>query len=190
MNITISIIQRRRAVASISGKVDTVLYMYEPSFTDRLLCHNQRRTWRWAMHGILNTLIYLVIYRPVWDNPTLLYEFLRSRNLRPRQHRCCASLYGKQGGTMKSRAILTVLGQDRVGIVAGVSRVLAENGVNIEDISQTIMQDFFTMIMLVTVDEEENSFMGLQNKLDEIAVQLGVKITVQKEDIFRYMHRL
>ncbi|HEY3375231.1 MAG TPA: ACT domain-containing protein [Candidatus Aquicultor sp.] len=91
---------------------------------------------------------------------------------------------------MKSRAILTVLGQDRVGIVAGVSRVLAENGVNIEDISQTIMQDFFTMIMLVTVDEEENSFMGLQNKLDEIAVQLGVKITVQKEDIFRYMHRL
>ncbi|MHB8841313.1 MAG: ACT domain-containing protein [Candidatus Aquicultor sp.] len=91
---------------------------------------------------------------------------------------------------MKRRAIVTVLGKDRVGIVAGVSRVLAENSVNIEDISQTIMQDFFTMIMLVTLDEDITPIAGLQDKLNEVADELGVKITVQHEDIFRYMHRL
>lgn len=91
---------------------------------------------------------------------------------------------------MKSRAILTVLGQDRVGIVAGVSRVLAENSVNIEDISQTIMQEFFTMVMLVTIDEDKVSFAELQDKLNAIGDELGVKITVQKEDIFRFMHRI
>jgi ACT domain-containing protein len=91
---------------------------------------------------------------------------------------------------MKSKAILTVLGQDRVGIVAGVSRVLAENGVNIEDISQTIMQDFFTMVMLVTVDEDKISFAELQDKLSAVGAELGVKITIQKEDIFRFMHRI
>ncbi|HZD61105.1 MAG TPA: ACT domain-containing protein [Anaerolineae bacterium] len=91
---------------------------------------------------------------------------------------------------MKSRAIVTVLGKDRVGIVAGVSRVLAENNVNIEDISQTIMQDFFTMVMLVTIDEDAISIPILQDKLDSVAEKLGVKVTVQHEDIFRYMHRL
>lgn len=91
---------------------------------------------------------------------------------------------------MKRRAIVTVLGQDRVGIVAGVSRVLAGNSVNIEDISQTIMQDFFTMIMLVTLDEDITPIAGLQDKLNEVADELGVKVTVQHEDIFRYMHRL
>ncbi|MBE0448012.1 MAG: ACT domain-containing protein [Actinobacteria bacterium] len=91
---------------------------------------------------------------------------------------------------MRSRAIVTVLGKDRVGIVAGVSRVLAENNVNIEDISQTIMQDFFTMIMLVTLDEDTISIPTLQDKLDSVAEELGVKVTVQHEDIFRYMHRL
>jgi len=91
---------------------------------------------------------------------------------------------------MRNRAIVTVLGKDRVGIVAGVSRVLAENNVNIEDISQTIMQDFFTMIMLVTLDEDQTSMAGLQEKLNAIGEELGLKITVQHEDIFRYMHRI
>lgn len=91
---------------------------------------------------------------------------------------------------MKGKAIVTVLGKDRVGIVAGVSRVLAENNVNIEDISQTIMQDFFTMMMLVTVDEDVISIANLQEKLNALAGELGLKITVQHEDIFRYMHRI
>lgn len=91
---------------------------------------------------------------------------------------------------MKSKAIVTVLGKDRVGIVAGVSRVLAENNVNIEDISQTIMHDFFTMIMLVTVDEDIISIANLQDKLNKLAQEMSLKITVQSEDIFRYMHRI
>ncbi len=73
---------------------------------------------------------------------------------------------------------------------AGVSRVLAENNVNIEDISQTIMQDFFTMMMLVTVDEDVVSIADLQKKLNALAEELDLKITVQHEDIFRYMHRI
>ncbi|MCL6472464.1 MAG: ACT domain-containing protein [Firmicutes bacterium] len=91
---------------------------------------------------------------------------------------------------MKSKAIVTVLGKDRVGIVAGVSRVLAENNINIEDISQTIMHDFFTMIMLVTVDEDIISIANLQDKLNKLAQEMSLKITVQSEDIFRYMHRI
>lgn len=91
---------------------------------------------------------------------------------------------------MKGKAIVTVLGKDRVGIVAGISRVLAENNVNIEDINQTIMQEFFTMMMLVTVDEDVISIASLQEKLNTLAEELGLKITVQHEDIFRYMHRI
>ncbi len=91
---------------------------------------------------------------------------------------------------MKGKAIVTVLGKDRVGIVAGVSRVLAENNVNIEDINQTIMQEFFTMMMLITVDEDIISIASLQEKLNALAEELGLKITVQHEDIFRYMHRI
>ncbi len=91
---------------------------------------------------------------------------------------------------MKGKAIVTVLGKDRVGIVAGISRVLAENNVNIEDINQTIMQEFFTMMMLITVDEDVISIASLQEKLNTLAEELGLKITVQHEDIFRYMHRI
>lgn len=91
---------------------------------------------------------------------------------------------------MKSKAILTVLGQDRVGIVYGISKELAENSVNIEEISQTILQDYFTMIMLVTIDESLISIGKLQKKLDAVGDDLGVKITLQQEDIFRFMHRI
>jgi ACT domain-containing protein len=91
---------------------------------------------------------------------------------------------------MKSKAILTVIGQDRVGIVYGISKELAENDVNIEDISQTIIQDYFTMIMLVTIDESQISIGILQKRLEAIGDELGVKITIQQEDIFRFMHRI
>jgi ACT domain-containing protein len=94
------------------------------------------------------------------------------------------------GGAMKSKAILTVLGQDRIGIVYGISKELSKNSVNIEDISQTIMQDYFTMIMLVTIDESRVSIGNLQKKLDAVGDELGVKITIQQEDIFRFMHRI
>ena len=90
---------------------------------------------------------------------------------------------------MRTPAILSVLGEDRVGIVAAVSRVLAESHANIEDIRQSIIGGIFSMTMLVTVDEEASSFEALQERL-AIATDLGLQITLQREDVFRYMHRI
>lgn len=91
---------------------------------------------------------------------------------------------------MQTPAILSVLGEDRVGIVAGISKVLSESGANIEDIRQTIISGIFSMTMLVTVDEEATSFGDVQARLAEVGEQIGVQITLQREDVFRYMHRL
>ena len=91
---------------------------------------------------------------------------------------------------MNTPAILSVLGEDRVGIVAGVSSVLAEAHANIEDIRQTIIGGIFSMTMLVTVDEDETTFDEVQGRLEEVAKRLGVQITLQREDVFRYMHRI
>lgn len=91
---------------------------------------------------------------------------------------------------MKTRAILSVLGEDRVGIVAAVSRVLADSGTNIEDIRQTILSGVFSMTMLVTVNEEQMPFEDVQRRLAATAEELGMQITLQREDVFRYMHRI
>lgn len=91
---------------------------------------------------------------------------------------------------MGTPAILSVLGEDRVGIVATVSRVLAEASANIEDIRQSIIGGIFSMTMLVTVDEEATAFEELQARLAAAAEELGLQITLQREDIFRYMHRV
>lgn len=91
---------------------------------------------------------------------------------------------------MQTPAILSVLGEDRVGIVAAVSRTLAEAHANIEDIRQTIISGIFSMTMLVTVDEDTVGFDALQSRLAEIGTELGVQITLQREDVFRYMHRI
>ena len=91
---------------------------------------------------------------------------------------------------MKTRAILSVLGEDRVGIVAAVSKALAANGANIEDIRQTIISGVFSMTMLVTVDEDVAPFDRVQTALAKIASELDVQITLQREDVFRAMHRV
>lgn len=91
---------------------------------------------------------------------------------------------------MRTPAILSVLGEDRVGIVAAVSRVLAEANANIEDIRQSIIGGIFSMTMLVTVDEDHTSFEELQKRLDAVASEIGLQITLQREDLFRYMHRI
>jgi ACT domain-containing protein len=88
------------------------------------------------------------------------------------------------------KAIVTVIGEDRVGIIAGVSRVLAENRANILDISQTVMQEYFTMIMLVDLSAIEISFADLSRLLDEEGQRLGLSVKIQREDIFKAMHHV
>jgi len=91
---------------------------------------------------------------------------------------------------MRTPAILSVLGEDRVGIVAAVSRILADSHANIEDIRQSIIGGIFSMTMLVTVDEEQTPFEELQARLSGVAESIGLQITLQREDVFRYMHRI
>ena len=91
---------------------------------------------------------------------------------------------------MRTPAILSVLGEDRVGIVAAISRVLADSHANIEDIRQSIIGGIFSMTMLVSVDEDSTSFEELQGRLDAIAEEVGLQVTLQREDVFRYMHRI
>lgn len=87
------------------------------------------------------------------------------------------------------RAIVSVIGKDQVGIIAKVTNVLADNKINILDISQTILQDFFTMMMLVDVTESTN-LESLQQQFAEIGETMGLKISVQLEEIFQAMHRV
>ncbi|MFW5999406.1 MAG: ACT domain-containing protein [Halanaerobiaceae bacterium] len=88
------------------------------------------------------------------------------------------------------RAIITVVGIDKVGIIAAVSGVLAECKVNILDISQTILQDYFTMMMLVDLSEMDPALEELKKQLQETGEEHGVSIRIQHEDIFRTMHRI
>ncbi len=88
------------------------------------------------------------------------------------------------------RAIITVIGNDRIGIIAGVSTVLADSNVNILDISQTTMQDIFTMIMLTDISKSAISFTELADRLESKGKELGLSIQIQHEDIFNSMHRV
>ena len=88
------------------------------------------------------------------------------------------------------KAVITVLGKDRVGIIAAVTAALAENQVNILDISQTILRDYFTMIMLAEILDERLTVEALGARLDEVGKELGVQVRVQAEAIFTAMHRI
>ncbi|MCL2044838.1 MAG: ACT domain-containing protein [Oscillospiraceae bacterium] len=88
------------------------------------------------------------------------------------------------------RAIVTVIGKDRVGIIASVCSLLAESGVNILDISQTIMQEYFTMIMLVDLAACALPFNQLSNSLKKRGEDESLSIRIQREDIFTAMHRI
>ncbi len=89
-----------------------------------------------------------------------------------------------------SRVVVTVVGKDKVGIIAGVANTLADNNANILDISQTIMQDFFTMIMIVDISSAKVDMAGLKDTLEKAGEKIGVKISAQREDVFHYMHRI
>jgi len=88
------------------------------------------------------------------------------------------------------KAIITVVGKDQVGIMYRVSGILNEKHVNIEDVTQTILQDYFTMIMVVQIDEIAASFHEVDEALHEMAAQQGLSIHVQKEEIFDTMHQI
>lgn len=88
------------------------------------------------------------------------------------------------------KAIITVNAADTVGIIAFISTYLAEHGVNILDISQTIMQDYFVMIMLVDFSECDIAFDALRTGLIALGEDRNVSIHLQREDIFQAMHRI
>lgn len=88
------------------------------------------------------------------------------------------------------RAIVTVIGKDRVGIIADVTALLAQYGVNVLDISQTVLQEYFTMIMLVDASQCTVPFAALARALDEAGTQRSLQIRAQREDIFNAMHRI
>ena len=88
------------------------------------------------------------------------------------------------------RAIVTVIGKDRVGIIATVCNVLSKHNVNVLDISQTILQEYFTMIMLVDASGSDLPFADLTDILKTEGEALGVDIRAQREDIFNAMHRI
>ena len=88
------------------------------------------------------------------------------------------------------RAIVTVIGKDRVGIIANVCGMLAESGANVLDISQTILQGYFTMIMIVDTAACTMDFTALADMLKVKGEENGVVIRIQREDIFEAMHRI
>jgi ACT domain-containing protein len=89
-----------------------------------------------------------------------------------------------------NRIIVTVVGHDRTGIIAETSRVLADAGVNIVDISQTLLGEFFVMILLADVSHASVGLDALKAQLNAKAAQLGLKIDAQHEDVFKFMHRV
>ena len=89
-----------------------------------------------------------------------------------------------------SKALITVVGKDTVGIIAKVCTYLAENRINILDISQTIVQDYFNMMMIVDVTSISQSFGDVAEELEQVGEAIGVKVKIQREDIFTKMHRI
>ena len=88
------------------------------------------------------------------------------------------------------KAIVTVVGKDQIGIIAKVCMLLAENDINVLDISQTVLQEFFTMVMLVDLTKCSKTFTELADLLADDGKKIGMSIRMQREDIFEAMHRI
>jgi ACT domain-containing protein len=91
---------------------------------------------------------------------------------------------------MKIKAVLSVLGKDRKGVVATVATTLYECGANIDDISQTILDSIFSMTMLITIDEDTCGFNELQERLQADGAELGMQIVLQRSDVFDFMYKV
>ena len=89
-----------------------------------------------------------------------------------------------------NKAIITVVGKDRIGIIAGVCTYLAENQINILDITQTIVKGFFNMMMVVDVENITKSFGEVAQELEQVGEEIGVSVKIQREEIFLKMHRI
>ena len=89
-----------------------------------------------------------------------------------------------------NRTIITVVGKDTVGIIAKVCTYLAENSINILDISQTIVQEYFNMMMIVYMSKMTKSFEEVADELANVCKELGVQVKCQREEIFNMMHRI
>ena len=96
----------------------------------------------------------------------------------------------EKGEITSGRVILTAFGLNKPGIVAGVTKALGETDCDIQDLSQKIMGDFFTMIMIIDISGSPKDLKEIQELMNNVAQELKVKIYLQHEDVFRYMHRI
>ena len=101
---------------------------------------------------------------------------------------CEQSLLKQSKGESKMKAILTVIGKDKVGIIAGVSNEIQKLNINILDVNQTIMGDFFTMIMMLDLKLSNNNFEEIKKTLEIKGKELGVEVKIQREEIFNSMY--
>jgi ACT domain-containing protein len=90
----------------------------------------------------------------------------------------------------RARAVISVVGKDRAGIIAGITAILADSGANILDISQTILDGFFTMMAIVDISHVSCSFADLADSLAKAGAKLGVDVRCQREEIFTSMERI
>ncbi len=89
-----------------------------------------------------------------------------------------------------NRTIITVVGKDTKGIIAKICTYLANNNVNILDISQTIVQEYFNMMMIVDMEHTNKNFIEIADELTKVGEEIGVQVKCQREEIFDMMHRI
>ena len=94
------------------------------------------------------------------------------------------------GDVSSGRVILTSFGLNHPGIVAGVTKALGDNNCDILDLSQKILGDFFTMIMVIDISSSDKDLKEIQEEMSKIALEMKIKIYLQHEDVFRFMHRI
>lgn len=88
------------------------------------------------------------------------------------------------------KCVISVLGKDRSGVVAAIATVLAECDANIDDISQTVLDDIFSMTMLTTLNTQVADFNTVQERLEEAGEKLGMQVVIQREDVFQFMYHV
>lgn len=96
----------------------------------------------------------------------------------------------EKGDPSSGRVILTSFGLNHPGIVAGVTKALGDANCDIQDLSQKLLGDFFTMIMVIDITSSQKDLKVIQEEMNKVAEELRIKIYLQHEDVFRYMHRI